>query len=53
MNIPSFLIIAALLLVLPIALAAGGHNGATAVGVILVTVAIVATVATAPSKEKK
>lgn len=53
MNVPAFLIIVALVLVLPVALAVGGHNGATAVGVILTVIAIVATVASSPSKESK
>lgn len=53
MPAPLFLIAAALVLVLPIALARGGHNGATAVGVILTVLAIILTIATAPSRSKK
>jgi len=51
MPAPLFMIVAALVLVLPIALAKGGHNGATVVGVILVILAIVLTIATAPSRK--
>ena len=53
MPVPLFLIVVALVLVLPIALARGGHNGATAAGVILVLLAIILTVAFAPNRSKK
>lgn len=53
MGVPAFLIMTALVLVLPIALALGGHNGATLVGVIVVVVAIVATIATTPKRGVK
>lgn len=51
MPAPLFLIAAALVLVLPIALARGGHNGATVAGVVLVVLAILVTIATAPSRK--
>ena len=50
---PLFMIVAALVLVLPIALARGGHNGATAAGVTIVILAIILTIASSPSRSKK
>lgn len=50
---PLFMILAALVLVLPVALAVGGHNGATALGVCVVLAAIILTVLTSPTRSKK
>jgi hypothetical protein len=46
---PLVLILIAAALLLPLALAKGGHNGATLAGVLIVIVAIVTTILTSPS----
>lgn len=48
---PAFLIVVALVLVLPIALAVGGHNGATAAGVVIVLLAILLHILTTPARK--
>lgn len=53
MPAPLFLIVFALVAVLPLALARGGHNGATVAGIVIVILAIIVTIATAPSRSKK
>ena len=53
MPVPLFLIVVALVFVLPIAFARGGHNGPTVVGVVLIIIAIILTIASSPSRSKK
>lgn len=48
-----FILLATAILIIPIALLAGGHNGLTVTGVILAIIAIVSTIIHTPSRKER
>lgn len=47
------LLVAAAVLVVPVSLFVGGHNGATVLGIVLAMFGVVLAIAAAPSKEER